>query len=120
MDCKNRFNPERSQFKKPVLLKVCLVLLVLAIIGSCVPARQTVSKMPLGDDGEIFVYLQSLPQEAGKVRFTIGEIAAFRADGSQTPLSLYFNELNGAQLAGEQKLLATGVLPPVLNTVWPT
>ena len=112
MDLKNRFNIEPLQFKKSVQLKVYLVLLLLVIIGSCVPARQTVSKMPLGDEGEVFVYLQPLPQEAGKVRFTIGEIAAVRADGSQIPLSLYFNELQGAQLAGEQRLLATGVLPP--------
>jgi YVTN family beta-propeller protein len=112
VDCKNKFNRTLLQFKKPVLLRVYLVLLVLAIIGSCVPARPTVYKMPLGDQGEVFVYLQPLPQEAGKVQFTIGEIAAVRADGSQIPLSLYFSELQGARLAGEQKLLATGVLPP--------
>lgn len=114
MDCKNSCRTEMRQFKEKLHLRPYLIFLVLFIIGSCLPAQQAAykMKMPLDDEGEVFVYLQPLPQEAGKVRFTIGEIAAIRADGSHIPLSLYFNELKGAQLAGEQKLLATGILPP--------
>ncbi|UCG14188.1 MAG: hypothetical protein JSU72_06930 [Deltaproteobacteria bacterium] len=112
MDFKNRFRTGLRQVKETVQIGPYLIFLVLLIIGSCLPAHQAPYKMPLGDEGEVVLYFQPVPQEAGKIRFTIGEIAAIRADGSQIPLSLYFNELKGARLAGEQKLLATGVLLP--------
>lgn len=112
MDYENTFQTELRPVKGMAQIKPYFIFLVLMIIGSCFPQQQAAYKMPLGDVGEVFVYLQPFPQEAGKISFNIGEIAAIRADGSQIPLSLYFSELKGAQLAGKQKLLATGVLPP--------
>ena len=58
------------------------------------------------------VYLQPLPQEAAKLRFRMDWIAAVRDDGSKIPLPLSMTELQGADLTGLQKLLASGILPP--------
>jgi YVTN family beta-propeller protein len=66
----------------------------------------------LTDQGEIILYLQPMPQEAHKLRIIIGRIAAIREDGIEIPLTLSFYELRGTDLAGRQKLLATGTLPP--------
>jgi YVTN family beta-propeller protein len=68
--------------------------------------------MPLGNEAEVLVYLQPLPQEAGKLRFTIGGISAVGSDGSEIALALAIKELKGADLVGHQKLLATGIVPP--------
>jgi YVTN family beta-propeller protein len=68
--------------------------------------------MPLTEQGEVLVYLQPFPQEAGRLRFMIDGISARQADGLQMPLSVSIDELKWADLAGLQKLLATGILAP--------
>ncbi len=87
---------------------VCLLLL---FICGCSP-QKSIYKDVLLKEGEVILYLQPLPQEASKLRFIIDRIAAIRDDGSEIPLSLSFSELNGADLVGLQKLLATVVLEP--------
>ena len=80
--------------------------------GGCFPQEYTHNKEVLTDEGEVLVYLEPLPQEASKFSFTIGEISAVRDDGVKIPLSLYFSAINGSDLVGRQRLLATGILPP--------
>ncbi len=60
----------------------------------------------------MFVYLQPMPQESDKLRFSLAQISAVREDGQEFPLSLAVDELSGADLTGTQKNLAAGVLPP--------
>jgi YVTN family beta-propeller protein len=90
--------------------------LLAVFIGGCLAlepgVEDSVEKMPLTQEGEVILYLQPLPQEAGKLQFVIGEISAVKDDGSLVPLSLSLTDLNGADLVGLQKLLATGILQP--------
>jgi YVTN family beta-propeller protein len=92
--------------------KVCSIFLWLLFIGGCFPQEYTYNKAVLRDEGEVVVYLQPLPQEAAKLRFILDGIFAVQADGRTIPLSLSFNQLNGSELLGRQKFLATGILPP--------
>ena len=98
-----------------MILKRCTcIFLLLLFIGGCFPQEYTHSydEVSLEYEGEVLVYLQPLPQEASKLRFMMGGIFALRDDGSKMPLSLSFNQLNGSELSGRQRLLARGLLPP--------
>ena len=97
-----------------ILKRLRSIFLLVFFIGGCFPQEYTPSydKVPLDHEGEVLVYLQPLPQEAAKLRFIMGGMFALRDDGSKIPLSLSFNQLNGSQLLGRQRLLAKGILPP--------
>lgn len=88
------------------------LFLLLILAGGCFPQEYTYNKAVLTDEGEVLVYLEPLPQEASKLRFMLGGIFALRDDGSKIPLSLSFKQLDGSELLGRQRLLATGTLPP--------
>jgi len=106
----NKNCPE--QVLEMIQVRLYFIFLLLFFIVSCFPQEYTYQKEVLADEGEVLVYLQPLPQEASKLRFVIDGIFAVRDDGNKIPLFLSFNELNGSELLGRQKLLATGILPP--------
>ena len=95
-----------------IQVRLYSVFLLLLFIGGCFPQEYTYNKAVLTEEGEVLVYLQPLPQEASKLRFIMDGIFAVRDDGHKIPLFLSFNEINGSELLGRQKLLATGILPP--------
>ncbi len=68
-------------------------------------------KPPLENEGEVYLYLQALPQEAERLRFTIEGVSALSSDGRTFPLSLSLQEIKGRDLR-RQRLLASGPLPP--------
>jgi YVTN family beta-propeller protein len=96
--------------------RLFVVFGVLFFIGSCFPEGSLYHgptyKMPLGQEGEVIIYLQPLPQESSRLRFIISGISALRDDGLEIPLSLYQRDITGADFTGRQKLLASGILPP--------
>jgi len=90
-----------------------LIFLLCIIMLSCVPQGLTSRyKAPLGEEGEVLLYLQPLPQEADRLSFIIDRILVVAADGREFPVSLSFNELKGSDLKGMQKHLASVILPP--------
>ena len=95
-----------------IQVRLYSIFLLLFFIVSCFPQEYKYEKAVLGDEGEVLVYLQPLPQEASKLRFMMGDIFALRDDGVKIPLFLSFSEINGAELLASQRLLATGILPP--------
>lgn len=105
----------RSAFRKPCL-RCFFVLLLCLFLASCLSEgfapRDVLLKPALVNEGEVVLYLQPLPQEAGKLRFEIDAIFALKDDGSEVPLSLLLEDLKGADLVGLQKWLAAGILPP--------
>ncbi|WP_183363042.1 YncE family protein [Geomonas limicola] len=68
-------------------------------------------KQALTNDGEVYLYLQPLPQESAKLRFELESASALRTDGVDVPLTLTRARYdgNGPQ---RQVLVATGVLAP--------
>ncbi len=64
-------------------------------------------------DNPVILYLQPIGERIQNVRFTVGEIAAIRADGSSLPLSVSRGELISAtDLTSAQRRLASGSLDP--------
>jgi YVTN family beta-propeller protein len=88
------------------------ILALFILIAGCLPPSRLPPKPVLIDQGEVIIYLQPLPQQAQRLRCVIAAMYAIRADGGQIPLATSFTELQGLELAGRQKLLATGILPP--------
>jgi len=67
---------------------------------------------PEGTDyGEVLLYAQQFPQEADRLRFSIGSVSAVREDGMVFPLSLSLSEFRGRDMK-RQRLTASGWLPP--------
>ncbi|MBW2543218.1 MAG: YncE family protein [Deltaproteobacteria bacterium] len=88
-----------------------LGILVALVATACVPlppAYESVSRT----DGLLRIYLQPLPQEAHRLRFSITEILALREDGGAVRLRQNFSELHGEDLVGLQRLLVSAALPP--------
>lgn len=65
----------------------------------------------LEEEGEVYLYLQPLPHEAGGLRFGIDRISSVTAEGKDIPLELRLREISLSKV-GRQRLLAHGFLPP--------
>jgi YVTN family beta-propeller protein len=94
-------------------LRYFFILLLCVFSSSCF-SQEVLSrhKAPLLQEGEVVLYLQPMPQEAQKLRFIIDGIFAIRDDGFESPFILIKDELNGAELIGIQRRLASAILPP--------
>jgi len=87
------------------------VLLLTLLAVSCVTG--TVSRQALRNDlGEVRIYLEPLPDEAGRIHLTLGDLAAVPLDGSRVPLILRVQDLKRAVTGKRQSHLASGLLPP--------
>jgi DNA-binding beta-propeller fold protein YncE len=79
------------------------------------PSSDSLSEGPaLRSEGELHLYLQPFPTEAGRLSLGIGAIAAIRPDGGLQPLLESPVELRGAELVSAQKRVTSAVLPPGL------
>jgi YVTN family beta-propeller protein len=87
-----------------------IISLFLLILVGCQAAISTV-RPPLEEEGEIYLYLQPLPQEANRLRFTVEKVSAVSSDGREFALDVYVQELKGPDMK-RQRLLASGRLPP--------
>lgn len=90
-------------------LALC-ILSVLPFLSGCA-ANHALTKQPLLDDGELYVYVQPFPQEAERLAFTLEQVSAVRQDGSEVPLTLTLNAFKPAEMR-RQRIMATGILPP--------
>ncbi len=86
------------------------VLICLAVIGGCA-ARTGPARLPLEEEGEVYLYIQPFPQEAVGLRFSLEGVFAVKDDGGAVPLSVELPGLNAAS-AKRQRLLAAGRLLP--------
>lgn len=91
-----------------------LFLLIVTVLGSgCTsPQTRTVYKEPLGDQGELYLYLQPLPQEMRPLSFTVGDISLLPEEGKTIPILTGKMTISGKEPTGMQKRLATAALPP--------
>jgi YVTN family beta-propeller protein len=102
---------EPDGFLKTAKTRLYCISLLFFFLSACFPSEQP-SQKTFKDDANVIIYLEPMPQEASKLRFIIDEIAVINDDGLKTPLSLSFYELKGSELAGKQKLLASGFVTP--------
>lgn len=80
------------------------------LVSGCAAAPALV-KPVLEEEGEVYVYLQPLPQEAGRLKFTLDHLSLVSSDGNEFPLSLSLAEVN-SDSARTQRFVATGRVPP--------
>ena len=95
-------------FKK-TLCAILYALCVLFVIVGCQAAISTV-RPPLEEEGEIYLYIQPLPQEADRLRFTLEKVFAVSSDGREFALDVSLHQLKGPDMK-RQRLLASGRLP---------
>ncbi len=88
-----------------------LLLTVAVIAGSCTPSAAPF-KPALEREAEVVVYLQPLPQEAHRFRFSFTSISAVRSDGTEYPLAMEFSKIIGDEAVGLQRRLASAIVPP--------
>jgi DNA-binding beta-propeller fold protein YncE len=86
---------------------------LVVLLGGCQMALRPLKPAPLLEQGqgELFVYLQPLPEQASALDFTVESVGARRADGGDVPLRVAVADLSG-QGTQRQLLLASGRLPP--------
>jgi len=65
---------------------------------------------PLEEEGEIYLYLQPYPQDAGRLRFSIEGIFAVSADGREYPFETSLRDIKASDVR-RQRLLASGRVP---------
>ncbi|GEJ57081.1 YncE family protein [Anaeromyxobacter diazotrophicus] len=85
--------------------------LAMCAFACAAPARSQRTLPPLGDEGEVYVYLEPFPAEAEHLAFTVSAAQVARADGPAAPLELLLPNLGGLGTS-RQRLLAWGRLPP--------
>jgi YVTN family beta-propeller protein len=90
--------------------RLAAVLSILSLAG-CQMAARTVKPAPLDADGEVWVYVDALPAQSGRLQFTLESVAATRSDGQEFPLSLVVADLSG-KADRRQRLLARGRVSP--------
>lgn len=85
------------------------IIVAFVFISGCQTLPSYV-KQPLAENGELYLYLQPLPQEADRLSFALAGISATNKDGSDFPLMLELKDLRGSD-AQRQRFLAVGRLP---------
>ena len=84
-------------------------MLVFGMLG----CQATLTKFlpPLEEEGEVYLYLEPIPQGAERLRFTIEAAFAIGSDGREFPLAVPLHEIKASDIQ-RQRLLASGRLPP--------
>jgi YVTN family beta-propeller protein len=88
-----------------------IAFFVASLLLSACQARPSLVKPSLEEEGQVFVYLQSMTQEADRLSFRLEEASAVSVDGSTIPATLRIKDIIGKDLKRE-RLLASGNLPP--------
>lgn len=94
------------------ILGACLwVLLITPLLFCACQAKPSLVKPRLEEEGQVFIHLQSLTQEADRLSFRLEGVSAVRGDGSSVPMTLHVSEIVGKEMKRD-RLLASGILPP--------
>ncbi len=87
-----------------------LSIFLLLFCSGC-ETMKSIVKPALTEEGEVYLYLRPLPQEANWLHFTLDGAYAVRNDGVEVPLSLSLKEFRGSD-AKRQRHVASGRLLP--------
>src|SRR5512133_3454304 len=87
-----------------------IVTALLALCGCAMAGRPPPSARPLGDEGELHVYLAPLPHPGRRLTFAIQELAAVGEGGETVPLEVTLPAVSASAPERDERLLATGRL----------
>jgi YVTN family beta-propeller protein len=90
---------------------IIIILSLSALLMSGCAAAPMLVKPALEEEGEVYVYLQPLPPEAERLKFTLDHLSLVSGDGNEFPLSLSLADVN-SDSARTQRFVATGRVPP--------
>jgi len=93
-----------------VLVLHMVACLAAALLAGCQPALLP-SRPAQDEQGLLHLYVQPFPQEAERLRFSLRNLAAVRADGALVPLPMAITSFRGAELQAQRLFSAAG-LPP--------
>ena len=88
-----------------------MALSVATMVLSACQAMPSLVKPRLENEGQVFVYLQSLSPEADRLTFRLEGMTAVQGDGTTVPVPLHITEIRCKELRRD-RLLASGELPP--------
>jgi YVTN family beta-propeller protein len=88
-----------------------LTLSVASTVLFACQAMPSLVKPRLENEGQVFVYLQSLSPEADRLTFRLEAMTAVQGDGTTVPVPLHITEIRCKELRRD-RLLASGELPP--------
>jgi DNA-binding beta-propeller fold protein YncE len=94
------------------ILRIIWLLLPVLLGTGCALQTVTEYKPPLGDQGELYLYLQPLPQEMLPLTFTISDLALISEQGTTIPLIEEELPITGRDLVNIQKRLLAKTLAP--------
>jgi len=83
-----------------------------AFVYGCAVQAPTPLKPALVDQGELYFYLQPLPQEMLPIAFTLSDVSVISEQGDKTPLVRDDLQINGRELLNIQKRLFSKILAP--------
>ena len=87
-----------------------LIILAAFALSGCHPRVSAIAP-PLENEGEIYIYIQPMPQEADRLKFSLTDVTAVKEDGTETKLTLDLTDIDGRELKA-QRLFAHGRLGP--------
>ncbi|MFO7604982.1 MAG: hypothetical protein R6W72_01590 [Desulfurivibrionaceae bacterium] len=97
----------------PIIVRSVFFLMTAVFVCGCsTPKTITVRKEPLGEQGELYLYLQPLPQEMQPLSFTVGNISVIPEEGGKL-LSVLPTRMiiSGKEATDMQKRLSATPLP---------
>jgi YVTN family beta-propeller protein len=97
--------------RRGIMVTRLVALSVASTLLFACQAMPSLVKPRLEEEGQVFVYLQSLSQEADRLTFRLEGMSAVRGDGTTVPIALRIAEIRGKELKRD-RLLASGELPP--------
>jgi YVTN family beta-propeller protein len=89
-----------------------LAVLLLGLGGCALAGRPPVSEPPLLDEGKVLVYLTPIPQQGRRLSFAVERLTAVREGGEAVPLQVHLPAIVASELSRDERLLASGRLPP--------
>lgn len=99
--------------KRNMVLNIFSILLAITITGGCSEMQPLITyKPPLAGQGELYFYLQPLPQEMEPISFTVADISAVPEQGAKVSLLDSSIRIEGREGIGVQQQLASEILPP--------
>ena len=95
-----------------IFLTGVLLIVLTGCFSTVYKSGLPADKPVLDKEGEVFLYLQPLPQELHPFTFTITEINLVSSKGEAIPLLKTTAAIKGKELFGVQKWLGSVILPP--------
>jgi len=92
-------------------MKRCLLFAALAFVAAgCLHRTPVATLPPLGDEAEIDVYVDALPQEAERLTVVLASLSAAGANAVDVPLQLRLTRFTRSDISS-QRMLASGRIP---------